>query len=366
MPAPLNIGIVIPGFSADEDDFAIPVYQNLVRELAREHTVRVVALRYPARRDPYPLHGAQVYPLGGADRRGPGRFRLWMAAVGCIESLHRAQPFDVLHAMWADETGLVTGLAGQRLARPVVMSVAGGELVGLRDIGYGSQLTRLGRWTVAQALARADHVLAASQYSRHLLARVYAGAVSVVPLGVDTTLFDRRDQPYDASRLVHVGSLMGVKDHGTLFRALTQLPNLTLDVIGTGWERAGIVGLAAHLGLAERVRFLGVVPHTALPAHYRGAALNVLPSRHEGQGMVTLEAAACGVPTVGTRVGLLPDVPELGIAVPVGDAHALAEAIRTALAARGQWSESAYHAAQRFSIRATAAQLVGIYRSVLR
>jgi glycosyltransferase involved in cell wall biosynthesis len=105
--------------------------------------------------------------------------------------------------------------------------------------------------------------------------------------------------------------------------------------------------------------------HLDLPEHYQKAALNILSSRHEGLGMVTLEAAACGVPTVSTAVGLLPDVPEMGICVPVGDDAALAEAIGALLAddsRRAALAQSAYdNARQRFTIQHTAAQFRALY-----
>ena len=47
----MNIGILLPGFSSDENDWAIPVQMNLVREMAKGDDVRVLALRYPHRRD---------------------------------------------------------------------------------------------------------------------------------------------------------------------------------------------------------------------------------------------------------------------------------------------------------------------------
>ena len=75
----MNIGILIPGFSATETDWSIPVYQNLVRELARDHFVRVFPLRYPFTREPYEVFGAEVFPFnGGSDTAGLGRWRmLW-------------------------------------------------------------------------------------------------------------------------------------------------------------------------------------------------------------------------------------------------------------------------------------------------
>ena len=60
----MRIGILLPGFSSHPDDWAIPVQQNLARELAARDDLRIIALRYPHRRDRYTIEGATVYPLG--------------------------------------------------------------------------------------------------------------------------------------------------------------------------------------------------------------------------------------------------------------------------------------------------------------
>jgi hypothetical protein len=100
----MNIGILLPGFSAHENDWAIPVQLNLVRELARRADVRVLALRYPHRRGIYSVHGAAVYSLAAGQARGWRRLAVWWYALQLLRRLHRERPFHVLHAMWADET----------------------------------------------------------------------------------------------------------------------------------------------------------------------------------------------------------------------------------------------------------------------
>src|SRR5689334_8807346 len=98
----MRIGILLPGFSSHSDDWAIPVQQNLARELAlpASDDLRIIALRYPHRRDCYTIDGATVYSLGAGQVRGAGRLRLWWDALRLIETLHREKPFDLLHAMW--------------------------------------------------------------------------------------------------------------------------------------------------------------------------------------------------------------------------------------------------------------------------
>jgi len=328
----VNIGILIPGFSAHDGDWAIPVQQHLARELAKTDHVRVVALRYPPRRDPYMVSGAHVYAIGaGSAARGLQRFQLWTNALKLIRRLHREKPFDVLHAMWADETGLIAGWAGRLLGIPVVVSILGGELIGLPDIRYGLQLSRFSRWVVGQALNNADAVIVASSYVRRLIVqagyRIPDSRLITGTLGVDTTLFTPAAVPADPRRLINVASLVPVKDQETLFRAVALLPDVTLDMVGSGSLRQPLTALATHLGISDRVRWHGDVYHPELPALYQQAGIKVLTSRHEILAMSTLEAAACGLPVITTEVGTIPDHPDIGITVPVGNHKALADAI---------------------------------------
>jgi glycosyltransferase involved in cell wall biosynthesis len=77
------------------------------------------------------------------------------------------------------------------------------------------------------------------------------------------------------------------------------------------------------LSLEDHVHFHGSIAHHELPRYYRAAEFCLLASRYEAQGMVILEAAACGKATVGTPVGLLPDISPADVVSP-GDEDALA------------------------------------------
>ena len=93
--------------------------------------------------------------------------------------------------------------------------------------------------------------------------------------------------------------------------------------------------LAAELGIASDVTFLGWVPNVDLPQYYRAAAVSVIPSLEEGFGIPAAEAMGCEVAVVASDAGGLPEVVEngvTGIVVPRGDAKALAQAIGSLLA----------------------------------
>jgi glycosyltransferase involved in cell wall biosynthesis len=122
-----------------------------------------------------------------------------------------------------------------------------------------------------------------------------------------------------------------VKDQATLLRALLSVhewvPGATLDIIGQGPLRNNLERLTHELGIQHAVSFHGNVAHDALPNMYRLGDAFVVSSRHEAQSMVAVEAAACGVPIVGTCVGVVPELAGSGAVVPVGDAKALATAL---------------------------------------
>ncbi len=317
----LRVGVVVPGWSSPADPGALPAVADLLGAASRDHDLRIVALRYPAERRTYRDGvGIPVTALGLGSRGGPvGRAAAITAGIRAVRRLHAAAPFDVIHGFWADEPGMIAGLAGRLLGRRSVVSVMGGELVGLADIGYGAQLGRGGRIATATALRTADLVTTGSASLFARVARMRPEVpVRQLPLGVDLARFSPPDgAPVGQRRLLFAGSLVPVKDPVLLLRAFARLdrPDVALDIAGDGPMRPDLERLAAGLGIAARVRFLGSVPRGELPGLLHGAWALVITSRHEAQSMVAVEAAACGVPVVGTDVGVVPELARAGGAI---------------------------------------------------
>jgi glycosyltransferase involved in cell wall biosynthesis len=136
-------------------------------------------------------------------------------------------------------------------------------------------------------------------------------------------------------KLLHVASLVPIKDQVTLLRSVAlvakQHPGVHLHVLGDGPLRVLLDTEAQALNLSEHVTFHGNVPHERLSDFYRAADLFVLSSRYESQSLVVLEAAACGCPATGTAVGILPELLLPEYLAPVGDSAALAAAIEHGL-----------------------------------
>jgi glycosyltransferase involved in cell wall biosynthesis len=318
----MRLCLVTPGFSAAEDDWCIPALHHLVRRLAAAHEVTVLALRYPPRHEPYRFFGARVLPLAAGTRTGARATAMLVRALGTIQREHRRAPFDAVHGLWADEAGFVAVTAGRRFGIRSLVSVMGGELVGLPDIGYGTQLGRTGRWLVRRSLGRADAVTVGSRTLAETVLAVFGERlIRLAPLGVEIGLFrpdgDRATLDGDPC-LLQVGSLTPVKNQRLLLDAFARItddhPAARLHLVGDGSLRDELGGRVAELELDDRVTFHGRVAHDLLPPIYRAADLHVLSSRFESQGMAVLEAAACGTATVGTAVGILPELERAGAA----------------------------------------------------
>jgi glycosyltransferase involved in cell wall biosynthesis len=139
--------------------------------------------------------------------------------------------------------------------------------------------------------------------------------------------------------------------------------------VGDGPLRPELEALAGRLGVFSYVTLHGAVAHDRLPAYYRAADVAVLSSRFESQSMVALEAAACGRATVGTAVGVLPELVGEGLTVRIGDQHALAAAV-VALACdktrRTRLGERCAHiASSRYALATTVHQLTTLYTHLL-
>jgi glycosyltransferase involved in cell wall biosynthesis len=122
------------------------------------------------------------------------------------------------------------------------------------------------------------------------------------------------------------------------------------------------------LGIVSQVQFHGAVSHQQLPEYYRAADLCLLSSRFESQNLVVLEAAASGVPVVGTAVGVVPELVPPDCAVRVGDADALAGAILNLIGddkRRKELGQAQCEAVRRrFALDCTVAKLTALYDQV--
>jgi D-inositol-3-phosphate glycosyltransferase len=199
-----------------------------------------------------------------------------------------------------------------------------------------------------RTMAGSDRIVALTAVDRQQMLRHYGqqAPIVVIPGGVDLERFS--PLPRDAAReqlglraeqkvVLFVGRIQRLKGLEVLVRAFARLSELDAELLIVGGrpgtthesrEISRLQHLVAKLGIAERTRFVGAVPHEELPVYYSAADVSVMPSSYESFGLVAVESLACGTPVVATRVGGLTSIVrdgETGMLVPWRDADLFAE-----------------------------------------
>ncbi|MBF6414106.1 glycosyltransferase [Nocardia cyriacigeorgica] len=256
---------------------------------------------------------------------------------------------DVVHAhFWM--SGLATELAARRLHLPVVLTFHALGTVKRRYQGRADTSPR-SRIKFERLIAvSADHIVATCSDEVRELARmgVPAARTSIVPCGVDLSMFDRHGPIAPKGRhrrLLAIGRMVPRKGFDTAIKALPELPGTELLIAGGGdddtarAEAARLHRIASEHGVADRVQLLGRIAHDEMPALLRSADVVVCTPWYEPFGIVPLEAMACAKPVVASAVGGLLDTVDDGVTgalVPPSEPKPLARALRALLADSAQ------------------------------
>ena len=182
----------------------------------------------------------------------------------------------------------------------------------------------------AEVMSTADSVIAFSPHERDAMTRLYEAnpnKVSLIPCGVDLSLFRPLDQEAARNRLglnvekilLYVGRVEPLKGLDLLVETAAQMDSedrVRMMVVGAdvngGQEMDRVKQLAKERDLEDRIDFVGQVDHRELPLYYNAADVCVVPSYYESFGLVALESMACGTPVVATRVGGLSTIIQHG------------------------------------------------------
>lgn len=251
------------------------------------------------------------------------------------------RPWHALIGSWGYPDAVATVCLGGFKSTPVLMKLHGTDV-------NGYLLDRGKRWQILAAARRSQAVMTASSALRDQLinAGIDSKLVRVNYNGVNANLFCRADKQAARTRLqlelservlLFVGNLKFSKGCVELLASFLEIaqayPTLHLYFIGDGEARSVMSKLIAGAPCAARVHMLGKLDHSDLPDWFSVADLFCLPSHDEGLPNVVLEAMACGVPVVATRVGGIPEVvPDFaGLLIEPGDSSALSSALRLGL-----------------------------------
>jgi glycosyltransferase involved in cell wall biosynthesis len=285
-------------------------YRNIAERLAAEgHDVTYLTLRQWGRREEPDVPGVEVFAVG--PRMGlytaHGRRRVLPPLVFgtgvLLHFLRHRRRYDVVHTASFPYFSLLAAALVRPLGRYRLV-VDWFELWSRdywRDY-LGAAGGRVG-WLVQRLCARIPH--RAFCFSRLHAGRLresgFRGAVTVLAVGNASSC--ESDEPMGAEPVVvfagrHIPDKRVPALVGGFERALLEAPELRCEIYGDGPERAAVAELVRARGLEERVKLPGFVEAERLDAALCRALCMVLPSRREGYGLVVVEAAARGTPSV--------------------------------------------------------------------
>ena len=297
------------------------------------------------------------------------------SASGSIRRIREQFPFDVIFVNWAYPDACGIAQVARKLGVPFVVSISGSDVN--QYLKY-----RIRCRQILNMFAQAKAITVRSRALRDLLIEhnVPAEKIYVLYNGVDRMMFrspksensnqNADHRPLTADRLpvlLYVGRLSPEKGVADLLRAVALLKTpVRLNIVGDGVQRAELQQLATALNLDGIVHWLGLIKPVEVPNQMVQADLLCLPSHMEGVPNVALEAFACGLPVVGTRVGGIPEVitEATGVLAEPKNPESFAAALTCALQMSWDSGVIRQHAAQ-FDWNENARQLFAILQSAI-
>jgi glycosyltransferase involved in cell wall biosynthesis len=292
--------------------------------------------------------------------------------AGCLAGHLVTDGVTHLHAHFAHEATRVTMLAARLTGLPYSFTAHARDIYS-EDVDY-----RLLREKVERARFAVTETNFNLAFMGSHVGAAAASRVHVVHNGVDLERFAPEPAPLAADPLIlSVGRLVEKKGFPTLISACRLLRDrgrrFRCEIIGYGELRPRLEEDIRAAGLADVVRLVGMRSQEDLPAEYRRAAVFAMPAiigedgNRDSLPTVLLEALACGVPVVASRVTGIPEIVDdgrNGLLVEPGDADGLSRALERLLAdgeLRERFGEAGRaKAEQKFDIKTNAQDLYGL------
>ena len=265
-------------------------------------------------------------------------YLLYRCLKKCLKSVvDQGYNFDLIDAHYFYPDGVAATKLANELKKPITVTARGSDItmipqfpIARKRIKHALQRVSAGIG-VCQALVDEMKVLQPNHKPLHTIRN-----------GVDLELFNnkacrkslREKLNFTDFTLLMVGNLVELKGHALVIKALKQLPNTQLVIVGEGELMQNLQSLAKDEGVSEKVTFVGGLQQDQLPNYYAAADCLLLASSREGWANVLLESMACGTPVVATHVWGTPEVVnsiEAGVLIKERTAKAIAQGVKELL-----------------------------------
>jgi glycosyltransferase involved in cell wall biosynthesis len=259
------------------------------------------------------IHGMCVHSYPAVRFRPYPEFR-----IAIPQGRDRAPPLDLVHS----HSPFTMGFFGNRVAKfQGIPRIATFHTMLSEYLGYvfklGSPLMKVFTWQLCRSFFnRQKKVIAPSRVLRRVLReRRITKPIAVIPTGVDTDFFKpipksaarRRLGLGDGKIYLSLGRLGHEKNVNVIMRAMKGVEG-KLVICGRGPATKELKALAKKEGLKDKVLFRGFVSEEQKPYYYSAADALVVASTSETQGIVVIEAMACGTPVIGAKALAIPEL----------------------------------------------------------
>jgi len=230
---------------------------------------------------------------------------------------------------------------------------------------------------------RCDTVIVPSNTIASKLKKYKVGNISVVPNGIDTSVFNTKVSPEKAlksfglddskRRILYLGRLSKEKNIDVFIKAAAKLAKkddgIEFVIGGTGPFSEYYKRLAARLGLGHKIKFLGFVSQELLPSLYAASDAFCMPSTFETQGIVCLEAMALGKPVIAAETPVLNEFVKNGYngeRFKAKNYLDCARKIERVLNNSEAYRKGALSTAKEFSLEKVTDELISVYKDTIK
>lgn len=313
MAETLHVLTLTPFYPNSQDDASGCFVSEPLERLARAGIRNTVLAMQPFYRGKFrsgnagaPAQWLRYFALPGSTGLSTAGAFAFARTVTQVRDLHRTNHIGLVHAHGPLPCGHVAMLLQQELGVPYVVSVHGLDAFSsTQSKGWASAWSRrLSR----RVYASSSRVICVSEHVRESVLEGMGRRcrTSVVYNGVDPAqFFPDSESPSPQPLVLSIGNLIPTKGHDLLIRAIAGLipefPELGLEIIGNGPERARLEELAKQNQVFDRVHFRGRQPRREVSKALGRCTVFALASRYEGLGCVYLEAMSTGKAVIGCR-----------------------------------------------------------------
>lgn len=296
----LHALIITPIFSvSDDDSVTLPFLQLFCKELLKNDVhVTILTEQYPQKIN-YQWHGIQVHTLKRKTPRILYKFLRKYRLTRCLKKIHAGQPVTVIHNIWFNILGDISGIFALKHGIKHITTLAG------QDVLPSNKL-------LPKIISYSGELVCPTIFQQNTLHKQYSVNTKIIGWGIEEI------DPGDAERtidLIHCGWINSVKNN-TLFLEIVQAlhkRNLVKKVVvcGGGPDFNSFLKSVEQMKLNSLIEIKNSIPREEVLNLMKQSKILVHTSHFESFGLVLAEALACNCIVISSPVGIASDVEEI-------------------------------------------------------